>query len=72
MVPSPLTHTQSTSFPIDATDIQGLLMRAGDAVSPLVDKLYEKAFNAYASVFNPTATKFDQSFRLQNAQRLLR
>ncbi len=47
-------------------------MRAGDAVSPLVDKLYEKAFTAYASVFDATATKYDQSFRLQNAQRLLR
>ena len=59
------------SYPVDASDIQGLLMRAADAVAPLIDKLYEKALNAYDSVLDPTATKFDQSFRLQNAQRLL-
>jgi len=56
---------------VDTSDIQGLLERAADAVTPLLDKLYEKAFQSHQSVFDPTVTKYDLSFRLKNTQRLL-
>ena len=65
------THTQSQSYPVDGSAIQVLLQRAADAVSPLLDKLYEKAFQSHQSVFDPAVTKYDLSFRLKNTQRLL-
>ena len=65
------THTQSQSYPLDDSAIQGLLQRAADAVSPLLDKLYEKAFQSHQSVFDPAVTKYDLTFRLKNSQRLL-
>ena len=66
------THTQAQSFPVDEADLHALLQRAADAIAPLLDKLYEKALQSHQSVFDPTATKYDLSFRLQNAMRLLR
>ena len=66
------THThQSQSYPLDGSAIQALLQRAADAVSPLLDKLYEKAFQSHQSVFDPAVTKYDLTFRLKNTQRLL-
>lgn len=48
------------------------MRRAGEAVVPLLDKLYEKALQSHAMVNDPSVSKFDLTFRLQNAQRLLR
>lgn len=61
----------SQSFPVDEADLHALVQRAADAIAPLLDKLYEKALQSHQSVFDPTATKYDLSFRLQNATRLL-
>ena len=66
------THTQSRSFPVDRADLQSLVARAGDAVSPLLDKLYQKALHSHDAVFDPTVSKYDLGFRLQSALRLLR
>jgi len=64
--------SQATSFPVDSSEVLTLLARAGDAVRPLLDRLYDKALAAHAAVFDPTATKYDISFRVQNGQRLLK
>ena len=59
-------------FPVDVTDIQALLSRAADAVEPLLDKLYEKAFLSHLSIQDPSINKFDRQFRLENAVKLLK
>ena len=63
---------QVQSFPVDESSIELFLRRASDALVPLLNLLYEKAFSTYDSVFQPSLTKFDQTFRIQNAIRLLR
>jgi hypothetical protein len=62
----------SQSFPVDRADLQSLVSRAGDAVSPLLDRLYEKALQSHEAVFDPTVSKYDLGFRLQSALRMLR
>lgn len=57
---------------MDRADLRSLISRAGDAVSPLLDKLYEKALQSHQAVFDPTVSKYDLGFRLQSALRLLR
>ena len=69
------THThsqQAQSYPVDVSDIQSMLQRAADTVSPLIDQMYEKATQAHKSIFEVSVTKFDQGFRVQNARRLLK
>ena len=59
-------------FPVDEIDIHRLLKRAVDAVTPLLDKLFEKALYSHSMVSDPSVGKFDLNFRLQNSIRLLR
>ena len=63
---------QSKAFPVDRADLQSLLSRAADAISPLLDRLYQKALRSHQTIFDPTASKYDQGFRIQSAQRLLK
>ena len=63
---------QSQSFPVDRADLRSLVGRAGEAVSPLLDRLYEKALQSHQAVYDPTVSKYDLGFRLQSALRLLR
>ena len=63
---------QSSSFPVDQIDIHRLVQRATAAVTPLLDKLYKKALQSHFLVNDPTVSKYDHRFRLQNAVRLLR
>jgi hypothetical protein len=69
-------ETRSTQalnvFPVDDIDIHRLMRRGTNAVAPLLDKLYEKALQSHAMISDPSITKFDLNFRLQNSQRLLR
>jgi hypothetical protein len=62
----------SQSFPVDRADLQSLVGRAGDAVSPLLDRLYEKALHSQEAVFDPTVSRYALGYRLQNSARLLR
>jgi hypothetical protein len=62
----------SQSFPVDRADLRSLVGRAGEAVTPLLDRLYEKALQSHQSVYDPTVSKYDLGFRLQSALRLLR
>ena len=59
------------TFPIDPIDIHRLLRRGTESVIPLLDKLYEKALQSHAFISDTSISKFDMTFRLQNAQRLL-
>ena len=71
-LPRPPLTPQSRSFPVDRADLQSLVSRAGDAVSPLLDRLYEKALQSHEAVFDPTVSKYDLGFRIQSALRMLR
>ena len=68
--PSP--PTQAQDYPVDESDLQSFIIRAGTAVQPLVDLLYQKAFTTYDSIFEISVSNFDKKFRVQNAQRLLK
>ena len=59
------------AFPIDPIDVHRLLRRGTESVTPLLDKLYEKALQSHAFISDTSISKFDMTFRLQNAQRLL-
>lgn len=63
---------QAQSFPVDESDLQSFLQRAAEAVGPLLNLLYQKAFSTYDSIFEPSIRNFDKRFRVQNAQRLLK
>ena len=67
-----IAFLQSSSFPVDQIDIHRLVQRATAAVTPPLDKMYKKALQAHHLVGDPTVSKYDQTFRLQNAVRLLR
>ncbi|XP_065890000.1 uncharacterized protein [Dysidea avara] len=62
----------TSTVKVSQTDIDSLMLRASNALIPVLDKLYEKAFAAYRAVMDGTAGKFDLKFRLTNAQRLLK
>ena len=57
---------------MDQIDIHRLLRRAADAISPILDRLYAKALKSEQLISDPTISKFDLNFWLQNAQRQLR
>lgn len=63
---------QAQNFPLDVSELQLFLSRGAEALSPLIDLLYQKAFSTYNSIFEPSVTYYDQTFRVQNAQRLLK
>ena len=57
---------------MDPIDIHRLMRRAAEAISPILDRLYTKALQTHEILSDPTISKFDLNFRLQNAQRQLR
>ena len=57
---------------MDQIDIHRLMRRAADAISPILDRLYAKALKSEQLISDPTISKFDLNFWLQNAQRQLR
>ena len=57
---------------MDRADLRSLVSRAGDAVAPLLDRLYEKAMQSHEAVLDPTVSKYDHGFKLQATVRLLR
>lgn len=63
---------QARFFPVAESDIQTFIERAGVAVQPLLELLYQRAFATHDSIFEPSVTNFDKRFRVQNAQRLMK
>ena len=57
---------------MDPIDIHRLMRRAAEAINPILDRLYAKALQTHELTSDPTVSKFDLNFRLQNAQRQLR
>jgi len=63
---------QQQQFPVFEHDTERPLHRASQAMVPIMELLYQKAFSVYDSIYHPSISTFDRKFRVQNAIRLLK